>query len=187
MFPSTKYGWGKGAVCSQSMVAQCQEHVVGKNRKRKMCDDGVVSKLHLKPTPQQVCKRRWLSSHWDFMQKHKLCPRRIRADLPPGLPARAAHIIAIHRALCASKGQRLEVVNVSQSVHRAGVSTKLVMPCITPNGQFWVERESRVISPIEKLLFMGLPVANMDLGGLSGREMGSLAGNGMHSWVGPSA
>jgi hypothetical protein len=51
-----------------------------------------------------------------------------------------------------------------------------------PPGQ-----ESRVISPIEKLLFMGLPVANMDLGGLSGREMESLAGNGTHSWVGPSA
>lgn len=120
------------------------------------------------------------------MRAKRLCPSRVQADMPHGLSPRAAHIVAIHRALCASKGKPLEVVNVSQSVHRAGVATKLVMPCITPNGAFWVERASRLLSPVEKCLFQGLPMHQLDIGGLSSCQIESLAGNGMHSWAAAS-
>ena len=149
--------------------------------------DDIKATLHQKPTSRQVRKRRWLQAHWDFMRNNQLDPKRIKDNLPASLPARAAHIVAIWRAVCEAKGKPLEVVNVSQSIHRVGVQSSLVMPCITPNGQFWVERVGRIVNPIEKLLCMGLPAQSLDLGGLSDREIESLAGNGMHSWVLPLA
>ncbi len=161
---------------------------MGKKRKRSAdIDADVIEMLHLKPTARQVRKRRWLQVHWDFMQKNRVDPVQIKSNLPGGLPTRAAHGLAILRALHVQKGVPLEVVNLSQSVHRASACSGLVMPCITPNGQFWVERLSRTISPAEKLLCMGLPLGCVDMGGLSSGEIQSLAGNAMHVWASLSA
>ena len=81
------------------------------------------------------------------------------------------------------RGEPLEVNNVSRSIHRAGGSNKDLMPCVTPGGAFWVEQAQRVICPLEKFVFQGLPIHRMDVGVLSDYEMASMAGNATHTWV----
>lgn len=128
---------------------------------------------------------KWVALHWAFMRKQGVEPHSCLTAMPTsssGLSLRARHSVGVWRVLSKRAGCPLQVVNVSQSIHRCGgIRSKAggVMMCITPGGQYWVEEEGRCLSSIEKMIMMGLPVDRMDLGGLGSQEIHSLAGNAM--------
>lgn len=119
------------------------------------------------------------------MQKHKLdpsvvagCYHRSRGvELLSHMSIRAAHVLDIWYA----RRPDLKLINLSQSVDRAGGRDKAVMHCVTPNGAFWCVDANRLLLSVEKMIMMGLPIHMMDLGVNTACELHSLAGNAMHT------
>ena len=111
-------------------------------------DRRVLNDLSRKPTKALVRKYGgWLETHWAFIQDPGLDQTECAAGMVAAsdLPLHAKHIVGSWRSFFAKKGEPLEVINVSQSIHRAGGSNKDLMPCVTPSGAFWVEQAQRVI------------------------------------------
>jgi site-specific DNA-cytosine methylase len=185
--------------CNSSVPASdllCEQATSRRSKRQKRGDHGEVQGEELtrllsnKPTAHALKRLgAWTKTHWDFLRNHKLDAAACAAAMPPlevGLPTRARHIVGVWRVLLSKRGRQLCMVNVSQSIHRAGGTDRDMMPCVTPNGAIWLEKAGRLMTPIEKWVFQGLPIHRTDVGVLTDRELESMAGNAMHTRARPS-
>ena len=150
-------------------------------------DQGATWNLEKKPTSQVKC--RWRHAHWHFMADHAISPSDVVKEfrsIPKntGLSApRARHIFACHRVINKvrkTKGMPCyKIPNASQSIHRCSARVDGV-PTLTPGGVYVTLDNCRILTPEDRLLLMGFPLATIDLGANTQCEIQQLAGNAMH-------
>ncbi len=147
---------------------------------------GAWASLGGKPTNKNGCQ--WRVKPWRFMEEEGLSPAHIM-EIAEALPLtsgllrpRPRHIAAILMGLNERKdeSERTTVFDVSQSLSRNNAQTT-AMPCITPNGVFYLAGRGRVLLPEEKMVMMGFPINACDCGCNTPSELSSIAGNAMHA------
>ena len=153
--------------------------------------DDITSRMLPDSSPEvkalraQVCtarqngnrKAKWQMHHDNFARQHGA--RRKKDVHVAGLSAERARE-AFSLLSQVHKGGNM-IADVSQSVHRASVTTSGVSPTVTPHGLVVAQRLQRIMLPIEKLMVHNFPVHRMKIPtSITDPVLASLGGNTMH-------
>jgi hypothetical protein len=120
------------------------------------------------------------------MQEHQLSPQTVATVYKSVLTgtSRQRHLLAIvrvfNRKLQSEGASTVTLLNYTQCISRACMSTKEYLPVLTPGGKYHHMASGRTLAAEEHFVLMGFPVGKLDLGPLSVSEISCLAGNAMH-------